>query len=122
MRYDSCQFGPFDSPDNRKAILDCFRRMGKNLPDDLAGSRRAGFLEGMRHLVKGGLKGRPILIDGCPSAGEAYDLLVAIVTGTDVPIETAAVFLEKAVRYLELKDLAELFSPPKEWWLEESVF
>lgn len=101
MRYDSAQYGSFDGLDNRRTIMQLFVRMGKNLPHDLAGARRKGFLEGLKSLVTGGLKGRPILIDGLPTAGEAYDLFVAITGCLDVPIERAAILLECAIIQLE---------------------
>ena len=111
MRYDSCQFGAFDGLDNRRTVFECFERMGKNLPDDMAGARRAGFLTGLQQLIGGALMGRPIVIEGHPTAGEAYKLFVAITGCLGVQIDAAAVLLEEAVRRMEAGD----YGAPLDW-------
>jgi len=57
-------------------------------------------------LSRNGFAGKPLTIEGLPSAGEAYDLFVALVTGMMIPIEKAALVLEEAVRYLERQEYA----------------
>ncbi len=91
----------FDGLDNRKTILDCFVRMGHNLPDNLAGARRAGFLQGVADIATGPF--RKWIIEGSPSAGEAYRLFLQITAYMGVGIEQAVVMLERAVRILEKK-------------------
>lgn len=110
MRYDSGQFGSFDGLDNRKAILDCFRRMGQGLPDDVAGMRRAGFLQGLLSLSDA-FAGRPLLTTPC-SAAQAYHLFVAITGCLGVPIELAARRLEEVVRCLTIGTKAVTPEPP----------
>lgn len=106
MRYDSGQFGSFCGADNRRTIFECFERMGRNLTDEQAGARRAGFLTGLQYLILGGLAGRPIVIEGRPTPGEAYKLFVAITGCLGVEINAAAALLEEAVRHLEAQDYA----------------
>ncbi len=105
MRYDHGQYSGFDGLDNRKTIYDLFRRMGRNLPDDLAGARRAGFLQGLLLISHNGFHGKSMLIEGLPTAGEAYSLFAAICgdgkVTLGVPIEQATILLEKVVRKYE---------------------
>lgn len=114
MDHGLVQMKLFDGRDNRKTIIDCFRRMGRNLPDDMAGARRAGFLSGIAFAINGAFKGRPIVIEGSPTTEEAYDLLLQICAHVGVPIQTAAELLEKAVKTLEGADYAAPLE--KEWW------
>jgi hypothetical protein len=97
MYYDSCQFGSFDGKDNRQTIMQCFKRMGHGLTDDLAGMRRAGFLQGLLMQSTNGFKDKPSIVDPC-TAVEAYHLFVAITGVLGVPIHDAAVLLENVVR------------------------
>ncbi len=101
MIRDSGQFQSFDGLDNRKTVMDLFKKMGRGLPDDLAGMRRAGFLQGLVMLSGNGFKSRPMFVDPC-SASEAYGIFVAVTGVLGVPIETAAVLLEQVVRQMSL--------------------
>jgi len=105
MRYDSGQYGSFDGKDNRRTIYGLFRRMGRNLPDDLAGARRAGFLQGLLFISKNCFHGKAMLIEGLPTTSEAYSLFVAICgdgkVTLGVSIEQATVLLEKVVKKYE---------------------
>jgi hypothetical protein len=91
------QFGAFDGRDNRRTILDCFRRMGGHLSEELAGMRRAGFLQGLLVASDTGFAQRPIFVDPC-SAVEAYYLFVHMTGCLGIPIEKAALMLEEVVR------------------------
>jgi hypothetical protein len=99
MYYDSAQFGSFEGLDNRKTILDLFKRMGHGLTDEMAGMRRAGFLQGLLNLSQNGWSQKPSIVDPC-SAAEAYQLFVAITGVLGVEINQAAVLLEEVVRQL----------------------
>ncbi len=59
MRYDACQFGSFEGLDNRKTVMVLFNRLGRGLTDDLAGMRRAGFLQGLLQRSSSGFAGKP---------------------------------------------------------------
>src|SRR5436190_18005379 len=115
MRYDTGQYGSFCGLDNRKTIFDLFRRMGRNLPDDLAGARRAGFLQGLLLISHNGFHGKPMLIEGLPTAGEAYSLFAAICGDgkctLGVPIEQATILLEKVVRKYETAEYGTVLYP-----------
>lgn len=99
MRYDSAQFGSFDGLDNRKTVMGLFVRMGRGLPADLAGMRRAGFLSGLI-ACSSSFGARRMVVDPC-TAIEAYKLFVAITGCLGVPIDRAAKLLECVVREVE---------------------
>lgn len=88
----------FDGLDNRKTVLDLFRRLGAGLPDRLADELRAGFLRGLLNASTTGFAHRPTWVDPC-SAVQAYKLFVAITGAFGVPVETGAKILEEAVRH-----------------------
>ena len=92
----------WDGLDNRRTIYDCFVRMGRNLPEDLAASRRAGFLQGVSDIATGPF--RRWFIEGSPTVQEAYDLFLQITAFAGVDIDSAAKLLEKAVRLLEKQE------------------
>jgi hypothetical protein len=100
MYYDSAQFGSFEGRDNRRTIMDLFHRMGRGLSDELAGMRRAGFLQGLLNLSQNGWSQKPTIIDPC-SAQDAYGMFVAITGVLGVDVTQAAVALENVVRHLE---------------------
>lgn len=91
----------FDGMDNRKFIQDCFVRMGRNLTEQAASERRAGFLQGMSDIAGGYFGDNPIIIDGFVTAAEAYFLFIEICARIGKPIEEAANLLERAVKWLE---------------------
>lgn len=98
----------FDGLDNRKVIMDCFVRMGRNLPEDCAAARRAGFLQGLSDLTGGVFNGNRIIIEGKPTAEEAYALFLQITAHLGKPILEATMLLEKAVKCMEKSDYASL--------------
>lgn len=106
-------FDTFDALDNRKTVYRLFERMGHGLPEDLARSRRAGFLQGLLILSGNGFSERPMVVEPC-SPGEAYHLFVAITNALGVPIETAAILLEEVIRKEER--VHHLVDP--QWYLE----
>ncbi len=104
----------WDGLDNRRTIYDCFVRMGRNLPEDLAASRRAGFLQGVADIATGPF--RQWFIEGSPSVQEAYDLFLQITAFAGVDINQAALLLEKAVRLLEKREYGATLP---EGWVKE---
>jgi hypothetical protein len=99
MYYDSAQFGSFCGLDNRRTVMELFHRMGRGLSDEMAGMRRAGFLQGLLSLSQNGWSQKPSIVDPC-SAAEAYQLFVAITGVLGVEVNQAAVLLEEVVRQL----------------------
>jgi hypothetical protein len=92
------QFGSFDGRDNRRTVLDLFKRLGAGQGERVAGMMRAGFLEGLIQVATGGFAGAPLIVTPC-SAVEAYHLFVAITGCLGVAIEEAAGLLEEVVRF-----------------------
>lgn len=97
MIRDSGQFGSFDGRDNRRAVMDCFVRMGHGLSEFDAACRRARFLRRLVGQSAQGWSQLPAAITPC-SAAEAYHLFVAITGVLGVPIDRAAMILEQEVR------------------------
>ena len=91
----------FDGLDNRKVILDCFVRMGKNRSEDEAGSLRAGFLQGMSYVAASSFRGVLFEVEGLPTAQEAYALFLQIAAHLGRPVEQSVLLLEKAVKLME---------------------
>jgi len=106
MRYDSGQFGSFDALDNRKEVFILFERLGAGLPDKLADARRAGFLQGLIPHSLTGMADAPLVVSPCNSV-EAYRLFGAITGVLGIPVEYAAIILEKAVIAQEKKGLIQ---------------
>ena len=94
------QFGSFDGLDNRKTILALFKRMGRGLPERVAGKMRAGFLQGLLAVSTNGFDQAPVFVDPC-DAVEAYFLMTSLCTALGVDIERAADLLEEVVAHGE---------------------
>jgi hypothetical protein len=94
----SKQFGTFEGLDNRKAVMDMFRRIGHGDPEEVAAAKRACFLESlMRASTMPGMAGKPCRITPC-SPADAYIEFVAITGCLGVDIDLAAKKLEEVVR------------------------
>jgi hypothetical protein len=91
------QFGSFCGLDNRKTVMELFRKLGDHYPEQLAMQKRAAFLKSLLVKSDNGFSGAPMVVDAC-SAVEAYLLFVAITSSLGVPIEEAAKSLEAFVR------------------------
>jgi hypothetical protein len=90
------QFGTFDGLDNRKAVLEMFRRMGDDCSEEEGAARRACFLSDlMKASPKFGDKGG--FVTPCDPTS-AYMEFVAITGCLGVNIEQAAIQLEETVR------------------------
>lgn len=103
------RIGTFDGLDNRKCLFENLKRLGHGLDEYRAGLVRAHFLRSLLDEADPQWHGKThrLRVDPC-SAIEAYHLLVALMSGFGVPIETAAKRLETALRnpnwQLELLD------------------
>jgi hypothetical protein len=93
------QFGSFCGLDNRKTVMDLFRRLGRGLPERQAGMMRAGFLQGLI-VASTSFPSQPLIVTPC-SAAEAYHLFIAITGCLGVDIDQAAGLLEEVVRHGE---------------------
>jgi len=97
---ETAQFGSFDGLDNRKTVLDLFKRMGHGLTESEAAAARAGFLQGLVHSRSTTCFAMlPIFVSPC-SVTEAYHLFVAITGVLGVPIDEGARLLEEVVRLM----------------------
>lgn len=98
MSNDPRQFGSFDGLDNRRDVLDMFKRMGDGVPEDVAAARRAAFLSSLMGASRyAGLASKALHVAPC-SPTEAYLEFVHVTGVLGVPIDDAAMRLEEAVR------------------------
>lgn len=86
------QIDQFDGLDNRKVLIDCFRRMGRTLPEMQAAQVRAAWLQ---WLARNG--GFNVEVTPC-SPEDAYAVFLQITAHLKVPILEASLALEEAVR------------------------
>lgn len=82
----------FDGLDNRRTLIDCFRRMGGTLPEMQAAQLRASWLQWVAR--RGGFS---VEVTPC-SPEEAYAVFLQITAHLKVPILEASLALEEAVR------------------------
>lgn len=87
----------FDGKDNRRTIIDCFRRMGRTLPEHQAAYARAVFLRWLVTSKSQPFHGVTLAVTPC-SPEDAYALFLQIVAHLGVPILEAVKSLEEAVR------------------------
>ncbi len=87
----------FDGKDNRRTIIDCFRRMGRTLPEWQAAQVRARWLQWLARDHSVTFKGVTMAVTPC-SPEEAYALFLQITANLGVPILEATEALEEAVR------------------------
>lgn len=87
----------FDGLDNRKVIIDCFRRMGGTLPEWQAAQVRALFLRNVVGKLSRTFGGITVAVTPC-SVEEAYALFLQICANCGVPILEGVEALEEAVR------------------------
>ncbi len=87
----------FDGLDNRKVIIDCFRRMGRTLPEWQAAQVRARWLQWLTGAHSQTFTGVTLAVTPC-SPEEAYALFLQITANLGVPILEATEALEEAVR------------------------
>ena len=87
----------FDGLDNRKVIVDCFRRMGGSLPEWQAAQVRALFLQKVVAKHSKTFGGVSIAVTPC-SPEEAYTLFLQVCAHAGVPVEEGVLALEEAVR------------------------
>jgi len=91
------RIGTFDGLDNRRWLMEQLDALGHGLDERRAGMRRAEFLRSLMPVAHPAWQGRPVKITPCATV-EAYHLLIAMVSGLGVMMETAARRLEEAVR------------------------
>lgn len=91
MRYSGHQFGSFDARDNRKTLMELFARLGSD-------RRRARFLQGLIDHSRTGMAGKLMQVNLPCETVQAYLLFVAITGCLGVPVEEAALKLEREVR------------------------
>jgi hypothetical protein len=77
--------------------MEALEALGHGFDEHRAGMKRAMFLKSLLVEADPSWRGKPMRVDPC-SAVEAYHLLVALVSGFGVLMETAAKRLEAAVR------------------------
>lgn len=97
MPVQDARIGTFDGLDNRQNVFKNLDRLGHGLDEQRAGMRRARFLRSLLDEADPAWRGKPLELTPC-STVDAYMLLVALVSGFGVLMETAAKRLEAAVR------------------------
>src|ERR1700692_945785 len=89
------RIGSFDSPENRKWLMKNLDRLGHGLDERRAGMKRAMFLRSVLGDAATDRRNKPMKVDPV-STVDAYFLLVALMSGFGVLMETAAKRLEAA--------------------------
>ncbi len=97
MEHGIAALDKFDGLDNRKVIIDCFRRMGRTLPEWQASRLRSVWLQWLARDRSVTFKGVTMAVTPC-SPEEAYALFLQITANLGVPILEATESLEEAVR------------------------
>ena len=97
MNHGIAALDKFDGKDNRRTIIDCFRRMGSKLPEWQAAQVRAQWLQWLVSRESVTFGGVTLAVTPC-SAEEAYSLFLQICANLGVPILEGAQALEEAVR------------------------
>lgn len=102
MFYETCQYGSFDGLDNRKSLMDLFRRMGEGASWEEGCKRRGKFLQRLIDGSTNGFSGKPNQMAPCDTV-DAYLAFGAITGVLGVDIDQAARKLERAVARLQRK-------------------
>lgn len=97
MPVEDARIGTWDGLDNRKWLMEQLEALGHGLGERAAGMKRARFVRSLLDDAEPDWKGKPMRVDPCASV-EAYHLLVALMSGFGVPMETIARRLEAEVR------------------------
>ena len=97
MNHGIAALDKFDGLDNRKVIIDCFRRMGSKFPEWQAAQVRAQWLQWLVSRESVTFGGVTLAVTPC-SPEEAYALFLQVTANLGVPILEAVEALEEAVR------------------------
>ena len=89
MYYETGQYGSFDSLQNRRTVMDLFRRLGDGVPYDVACKRRGKFLQSLLEASQNGFAGKASQMSPCDTV-DAYLAFGAITGVLGVDVDEAA--------------------------------